>query len=197
MWHYPDMGNGSCEASTLVVMKLAESLNIRILTKQGPLLRGGQSGEDMVGYIQRPLIQHIQCLSTESSHQYNILVKLTKILQFQCFLTTIQIFSTYNKNLNARNLDFSTKPLWHQKQTLINMSWLNQLLYFQLFHHNLAHCLAHCLAHRLSIVRYCFRFAPLLHSCITYYFFICDTPQKILKGATDVIILSFSLLLSL
>jgi hypothetical protein len=25
-------------------------------------------------------------------------------------------------------------------------------------------------AHRLSIVRYCFRFAPLLHSCITYRF---------------------------
>jgi hypothetical protein len=35
---------------------------------------------------------------------------------------------------------------------------------------------AHCLAHRLSIVRYCFRFAPPLHSCITYCFFICNAP---------------------
>jgi hypothetical protein len=40
-------------------------------------------------------------------------------------------------------------------------------------------------------------FAPLLHSCITYHFFICNAPYKILKRATDVIILSFSLLLSL
>jgi hypothetical protein len=52
-----------------------------------------------------------------------------------------------------------------------------QFLYSQLFHHNLAHSLAHCLLHRLPIVRYCFRFAPLLHSCISYCFFICSVPS--------------------
>jgi hypothetical protein len=30
MWLYPDVGDGSCEASTLVAMKLAESSNIEI-----------------------------------------------------------------------------------------------------------------------------------------------------------------------
>jgi hypothetical protein len=43
---------------------------------------------------------------------------------------------------------------------------LNQFLYFQLSHYNLAYCFAH----RLSIARYCFRSAP---PHITYSFFIC------------------------
>jgi hypothetical protein len=33
-----------------------------------------------------------------------------------------------NKNLNARNLDFGTKLLWHQKQTLINTSQVEPVL---------------------------------------------------------------------
>jgi hypothetical protein len=33
MWLYPDVGDGSSEASTLVVMKLAESSNIEILMR--------------------------------------------------------------------------------------------------------------------------------------------------------------------
>jgi hypothetical protein len=83
---------------------------------------------------------------------------------FKSLVLTTRILTSVQNFYNIKNTHQSiqTEP--------------TQFLYFQLFCHNLAHNLAHCLAHRLSIVKYCFRFAPLLHSCITYCFFICDAP---------------------
>jgi hypothetical protein len=79
--------------------------------------------------LRRKMIWHIQCLSAESSHWYNIMVKSTKILQFWYFSHDYaNLRCLNNKNLNMKNLDFSAKPLWHQKQTLINTSWVEPVL---------------------------------------------------------------------
>jgi hypothetical protein len=107
----------------------------------------------------------------------NIPMKLTKILQFRHIshnysnlrhsTTGILMWTILTSAQNYHGI--KNKHRWIQAD-------LTQFLYFHLFHHNLAHNLARCLVHRLSIVGYCFRFAPLLHSCITYCFFICDAP---------------------
>jgi hypothetical protein len=140
------------------------------------------------------VIWHIQCLSMESSHRYNITVTLTKILQFQ------HISCDYSNPWQQEEFQHEESRLQRKtiitSKTNIDQYKLSQPRYYTsncLFYHSLAHCLAH----RLSIARYCFKFAPLLHSCITYRFFICDAPYKILKRATHVILSSFSLLLSL
>jgi hypothetical protein len=123
-------------------------------------------------------IWKIQWLLMKSSHWYNIMVKLTKSLQFWHISHRYLNLWRSTTRISMRRISTSAQNYHIMK----NKHWsiqakLTQFLYFQLFHHNLAHSLAHCLAHKLSIARYCFRFAPPLHSCITYCFFICDAPK--------------------
>jgi hypothetical protein len=130
------------------------------------------------------LIRHIQCLSAESSHWYNMTVKLTKYLEFwriscnfsniRCLTTRISMWRISTLAQNLYDIKNKHRSIWARS---------SQFLISQLFHYNLAH--------RLSIARYCLRFAPFLHSCITYCFFIHDAPSRILKRVTDVIMLSF------
>jgi hypothetical protein len=49
---------------------------------QGTTMQGILNPESITVAFERTVIWHIQCLSTESSHRYNIPVKSTKILQF-------------------------------------------------------------------------------------------------------------------
>jgi hypothetical protein len=102
-------------------------------------------------------IAHTVTINGVPSHWYNIIVKSTKTLQFwhisHGYLNPWH--STTRILISAQNFyDIKNK---HQS------IWANSSFYISnsLFHHNLTHCLAHCLAHRLSIARYCFRFAPL------------------------------------
>jgi hypothetical protein len=85
------------------------------------------------------------------------------------FLWLCKSSALNNKNLDVKNLNFGAKPLWHQKQTLINTSWVEPVLnipnYFIITLH-----IAFSLPCTRSIVRYCFRSAPLFHFCITYCF---------------------------
>jgi hypothetical protein len=138
---------------------------------------------------------HTLSINRNPLHQYNITMKLTKTLQFWCI------------SCGYSNPQHSQQGIWHEEswpwcktiktsKTNIDQYKLSRPRYYisnSLFHHSLAHYLVH----RFPIARYCLRFAPLLHYCIIYCFFICNVPWKILNRATDVILSPFSLLLSL
>jgi hypothetical protein len=67
------MGDGSCEVSMFLAMKSVESSNVEISTrgfsyhKGLQLSQGGRSGEDVVGYVQRPWGVHIDMVRNRGS----------------------------------------------------------------------------------------------------------------------------------
>jgi hypothetical protein len=130
---------------------------------------------------------HTVSINKIPSHQYNITVKSTRTLQFWCI-------SRGYSNLWCSQWEFQCEESWPQRKTIItSQTNINQYEPSQPRYYIFNYLFHHSLAHYLVLFQICST------SALLYYLslFICDVSWKILKRATDVILSSFSLLLSL
>jgi hypothetical protein len=116
---------------------------------------------------------HIASINGNPLHRYNVMVKSTKTLQFR------HISHRYS-NLWCSQWEFWLEESWPWHKTIMTSKTnIDQYKLTPVPHISNSLCchnLAYYLAHRLSIARYCLRFAPHLYYCITYRFFICNAP---------------------